>query len=634
MRSFEIADRGPLRAFGLGAAYYLAGKLALMLAIPPGYATAVWPSSGIALAGLLLFGWRAWPGVLFGSFLVNVGTSFDASSTASLVTSLAVAGSIGAGAALQAAAGAALVRRYIGFPLALDDEREVSRFLVLGAIGCLVSPTAGAATLLLSGLIAGDALAFSWWTWWIGDTIGVIIVAPLILIWTARPREAWHRRRLSVTGPLVVLSILAVLVFVRTSAWEQERIGRQFDERAGNMARGVERTLREHLEVLESVHDFADGFPGFDRQAFHTFAAGALSRRPGMYGLSWNLRVPDSLRTAVEAKARRDGVSTFRITETNDQGRLVPAGRRAEYAVVFYVEPQTGNQSALGLDASSEPARSRALALARDLDQPVASSVIRLVQTGDQGFVMVRPVFASGLPHGTVEERRRNVRGYATAVVRVADLVEMPVQELEHDGIHLRLYDQTPPQSERLLYVYPRSAGSQPESDRQSELGVTSTFEVAGRRWTVRASAGSSYLAAHRAWAAWAVLAGGLLFAGLLGAFLLVITGRASRVELLVAQRTADLAESSQTLHQLASIVESSSDAITGMTLDGVIQSWNSGAERTFGYTLDEVRDRHVSLLHPIGTDETRPVRYLRAGPGRRSHRRPGDGESDQGRPR
>jgi PAS domain S-box-containing protein len=587
-------------------AYYLAGKLALMLAIPPGYATAVWPSSGIALAGLLLLGWRAWPGVLLGSFLVNAGTAVNASATTSLVTSLTVAGSIAAGAALQAVAGAALVRRFIGFPLALDDDREVSRFLLLGAVGCLVSPTAGVGTLLLSGLVSAEALAFSWWTWWVGDTIGVVIFAPLILIWTATPREAWHRRRLSVTGPLTVLSILLVVLFVRTSAWEQERIQRQFDERAGNMIREVERTLREHLDVLESVQDFAASVPGFDRQAFQNFAAGALARRPGMYGLSWNLRVPDSQRAAVEASARRDGHPTFRIREQNAQGELVPAGRRDEYAVVYYLEPQTGNRTALGLDAASEPARARALALARDLDQPVASAVIRLVQTGDQGFVIVRPVFASGLPHGTVEERRRNLRGYATAVVRIADLVETPVRELEHDGIQLRLYDQTPPQADRLLYVYPRSAGARPEPAQRPQLGVTSTFEIAGRRWTVRASAGPSYLALHRAWAAWAVLAGGLLFTSLLGAFLLVITGRASKIELQVAQRTADLAESNQTLRQLASIVESSSDAIIGMTLDGVIRSWNGGAERTYGYTLAEVRDRHVSLLHPGGTDEVR----------------------------
>ncbi|MFT5085890.1 MAG: integral membrane sensor domain MASE1 [Planctomycetota bacterium] len=65
----------------IGVAYYVFGRLGLLLAIPPGYATAIWPASGIALAGMLLLGNRVWPGVLLGSFLVNIGTSLDTSST-------------------------------------------------------------------------------------------------------------------------------------------------------------------------------------------------------------------------------------------------------------------------------------------------------------------------------------------------------------------------------------------------------------------------------------------------------------------------------------------------------------------------------------------------------------------------
>ena len=68
-----------LRTGGLAIAYIMAGKLALLLAIPPGYATAIWPAAGVALAAILLFGYRVAPGVILGSFVVNIGTSFDAS---------------------------------------------------------------------------------------------------------------------------------------------------------------------------------------------------------------------------------------------------------------------------------------------------------------------------------------------------------------------------------------------------------------------------------------------------------------------------------------------------------------------------------------------------------------------------
>ena len=59
-----------MRSLVLAAAYYVVGRVALLLAIPPGYATAVWPAAGVALAGLLTFGSRAWPGTRHSSLPV------------------------------------------------------------------------------------------------------------------------------------------------------------------------------------------------------------------------------------------------------------------------------------------------------------------------------------------------------------------------------------------------------------------------------------------------------------------------------------------------------------------------------------------------------------------------------------
>jgi integral membrane sensor domain MASE1 len=81
----------------IGVACYSFGRLGLLLAIPPGYATAVWPASGIALAGTLLWGNRVWPGIVLGSFCVNVGTSFDPESAQTIIRSLALALGIGVG---------------------------------------------------------------------------------------------------------------------------------------------------------------------------------------------------------------------------------------------------------------------------------------------------------------------------------------------------------------------------------------------------------------------------------------------------------------------------------------------------------------------------------------------------------
>src|SRR5436190_839183 len=123
--------RSLMETLGLAMAYYATGRLALVMAIPPGYATPTWPAAGIALAGTLLFGLRVWPGIALGSFFINVGTSFDPSSVDSSLKSLALGGSIALGAALQAVAGTVLVRRFVGFPNPLARAQDVIKFLAL-----------------------------------------------------------------------------------------------------------------------------------------------------------------------------------------------------------------------------------------------------------------------------------------------------------------------------------------------------------------------------------------------------------------------------------------------------------------------------------------------------------------------
>ena len=126
----------------IGAAYFLAAKLSLFLAIPPGYATPVWPPSGIALAGLLLFGARVWPGVLVGSFALNVWTSLDPTDPSSTLRSVVVALAIAAGSTFQALVGQRLVRGISGDPVSKPWEgRRVAALALGGPIACVTAAT-------------------------------------------------------------------------------------------------------------------------------------------------------------------------------------------------------------------------------------------------------------------------------------------------------------------------------------------------------------------------------------------------------------------------------------------------------------------------------------------------------------
>jgi signal transduction histidine kinase/integral membrane sensor domain MASE1 len=571
-RSGRLSSVWLAQVFGLAAAYYILGRLALLLAIPPGYATAIWPAAGVALAGVLLFGYRVWPGIVLGSFWVNVWTSLDATTAVAVLKSISLATSIGLGAALQALVGAFLVHRCVGFPNALEREHAIAKFLTLGGpLSCLVSATVGITTLLFGGIVPWANGLFSWGTWWVGDTIGVLIVTPLVLIWMAEPRQVWRQRRLSMTVPNCLALTFAVAFFIYASEWERGRIRLAFEQQVATVANFVEDSLNHNLEILSAIEWFFASSSEVDRWAFHTYAQRALSRYPGMQALEWIPRVPDEQRDAYEEAARRDGYADFQITEQQAQGQMVRAARRAEYFPVYYMEPYEGNEVALGFDVASHPGRSEVLMWARDSGEPTATGRIRLVQeTSRQYAVLVfQPIYHNRLPLDTVEQRRQALQGYALGVLRMGDMVASALKTSTQENIVMGLYDETAPAGDRLLYA---SASRVHEgADRRfdaEEGGPTwlewnTTIQLAGRRWTLHFFATPEYFMAHPSLEAWAVLAGGLLFTSLLGAFLLVVTGRSAaelHQEIIERQQTekelrramAELSQSNTDLAQFA----------------------------------------------------------------------------------
>ena len=149
---------------GIALAYAVCGLVALHIAIPPGYIAPLFPAAGIALAGMLIYGPRIWPAILLGSLVTNAEAVMESGfGSWGWIAPLCV----GTGAVLQAFAGAALARRWIGFPNTLDTAGAIVRLLFIAApLSCLVSASVGVGSLVMLGLLPPNEAGFSWWNWW------------------------------------------------------------------------------------------------------------------------------------------------------------------------------------------------------------------------------------------------------------------------------------------------------------------------------------------------------------------------------------------------------------------------------------------------------------------------------------
>lgn len=188
--------------------YYVAARFSLLLAFEKTNASPVWPPSGLAFAAMLLLGRGIWPGILLGAFLANVGT-FLANQATNPWTVLPVSAFIAIGNTLEALLGISLISRLGIAENPLDRVQDVFKFVAVTLLMCLVSPCIGPTALMAAGMAPWLLYGTIWFTWWMGDAGGVLVVTPLILSWTAKPVVKWTSRQLVEIGCLVLLLILA-----------------------------------------------------------------------------------------------------------------------------------------------------------------------------------------------------------------------------------------------------------------------------------------------------------------------------------------------------------------------------------------------------------------------------------------
>ncbi|HMC07677.1 MAG TPA: MASE1 domain-containing protein [Solirubrobacterales bacterium] len=200
-----------IKVVALAAVYYGAAKLGLSLAFAAPSVTAIWPPTGIALAALILWGYRVWPGVALGALLANSWTGVP----------FYTVGGIALGNTLEALAGAYLLCEVGDFRPSLERVVDVISLAILaGAVSTAISATVGVTSLLIGNEIGSGDIGSVWRTWWLGDMGGDLIVAPALLVAATQwPFRRAPGRPLEAVALALLAGGLSAVVFSSTNVF-------------------------------------------------------------------------------------------------------------------------------------------------------------------------------------------------------------------------------------------------------------------------------------------------------------------------------------------------------------------------------------------------------------------------------
>jgi signal transduction histidine kinase/CheY-like chemotaxis protein len=508
-------------AYWLIPLYALSGWLGLALAIPPGYATAIFPPAGIALAACLLLGRKAVVPVWLGAFLLNTIQAWTNGHWTS--NSLQLAAMIASASSLQALAGMALVQRYFKEPLQLDEPSHLLKVFLLGGLACCVAATLAIASLGYMGTVQPADLAYTAFTWWVGDTLGVIIFAPLVLIWfnAAYSHQSMLR---SILLPMVIVLTLLVALFFQVSSWQNQRIRAQFIERAIRESEQLREQINNYHVILQATARFIVSSPKVTPEQFSRFSSSFIEAKPALQHFEW---VPIVNRNQLSPFTREQRIyrPDFTIFERNAAGERIALSPRKSYAAVSYIEPLLGLTERIGFDLMSVPEYAHLLQQATERGEMTASARRPPIIGKRHHVFLVQPVYAIDAKHGSSQSKLPS--GFVIAEMAIDNVLRMP-----EGRTGLCLFDESDGQAQQL--------DTQPNCTGLLQHEVH--HQIGGRQWRMVFFANNDYLVAQRNWAAWMMLVGGLLMVALFEVFLLTMVGRKSRIEALVAQRTTELA--------------------------------------------------------------------------------------------
>ncbi|RMS14470.1 CHASE domain-containing protein/sensory box histidine kinase [Pseudomonas coronafaciens pv. coronafaciens] len=371
---------------------------------------------------------------------------------------------------------------------------------------------------------------------------------------------------------------LTVMLAVADNALYQRQLRQRFDMLAAERFSRLQERLDRQVTRLDTLSRFFIFSRQVEPSEFDGFVAPLLL---GTQAYAWNPKVSRTERAAFEAQARKEGLTDYAIRELDENGALKIADVRDEYFPVRFIQTLGKVPPPLGLDIASEPVRHSAIERARLLKHIVATPRIRLLALDPSdiyGILLVAPVFSVSSPSS-------GLKGYVTAIISLAQL--MNVGTVEQDNLSVTMQDLSSPAKPEQVYQSPVAAIN-------NQLYASSLLSLGDRDYLVEVRPTQIFSQSNQIVMPGRVMWLGGLLSLMLSALLYSLISQRQRALQRVAQRTRELRQRELQLRaahgQLRNVLDAATEvAIIATDLDGLINTFNVGAQKMLGYAQEDV---------------------------------------------
>ena len=380
---------------------------------------------------------------------------------------------------------------------------------------------------------------------------------------------------------------------------EQEAVA-QFSFTCDQVAVEIQDRLSAYALLLRSGSGLFASQAQINRQTWQAYAdtlemANSIS---GMQAMSFASIVSQDKLAAHISQIRAEGFPDYTVS---------PAGKRALYAPVIYISPFSArNQRAFGYDSFAEPVRRVAMEQARDSGEATLTGKLMLQQENgvdvQAGVIMFVPVYQTGVPKATVENRRQSVIGWLAGVYRMNDLMAGLLHNLSrYEIVDLQIYDGLKTAPATLLFD-----GKTPhQQDKYSLFYQSRILNFNGHNWTLVFDQAASPLNINY-FVLWATLFGGIVLSGLLfGLLRSVITTRGEAIKIadkLTAEIRYNEALLLESEYRLKFAVDGAGDGVWDWNMLNNAMQFSSLYMSMLGYTEYELphhADTWLASVHP-----------------------------------